>query len=131
MKARAYLDFMLGNCTVMTEHNCDKALKYFNKFRHEYRNTPTWPRAMRASCVVYQNKREYDKVLNTLKEIYRRMPNTEWGKRAYYHQGEFLFSRGQKKEAQKIFITCQKKYMGTWLARGAGQYLEMIKTGEE
>ncbi|MFH1477228.1 MAG: hypothetical protein ABIH24_07040 [Verrucomicrobiota bacterium] len=131
LKARAYLDFMLGNCAVMTERNYDKALEYFGKFRNEYRNTPTWPRAMRASCVVYQNKHEYDKVLNTLKQIYRRMPDTECGKRAYYDQGEFLYAIGQKKEAQKIFAVCQKKYADTWMARGAGQYLEKIKAGEE
>lgn len=131
LKARAYLDFMLGNCAVMTEHNNDKALKYFGKFGHEYRNTPTWPRAMMASFMVYQNKCEYDKAMSTLKDVYRKMPDTEWGKRAYYHQGEFMYARDQKKESQKIFETCLNKYAGTWLARGAGQYLEKIKAGEE
>jgi len=84
-----------------------------------------------ASFMAYQNKCEYDKAKRTLKDVYRKMPNTEWGKRAYYHQGEFLFSRGQNKKAQEIFEMCQKKYAGTWLARGAGQYLEKIKAGEE
>ncbi|MFH1968804.1 MAG: hypothetical protein ABIJ53_00640 [Verrucomicrobiota bacterium] len=131
LKARAYLDFMLGKCTVMTEHNDDKALKYFVKFRQEYRNTPTWPRAMMAIFMAYQNKCEDDKAFNTLKAIQRRIPKTEWGQQAYYYQGEFLYSRGQKKEAQEIFETCQKKFAGTWLARGAGQYLESIKAKEE
>ncbi|MDO9542492.1 MAG: hypothetical protein Q7J98_09235 [Kiritimatiellia bacterium] len=131
LKARAYLDFMLGNCIVMTEHNADKALKYFGKFRQEYRNTPTWPRAMMAIFMAYQNKGEYDKALSTLKEIYRKMPKSEWGMRAYYHQGEFLYSRKQHEKAQEIFKTCLKQYADTWLARGSGQYLEKIKAAEE
>lgn len=131
LKARAYLDFMLGNCAMITENNGDKALKYFSKFMDEYKNTPTWPRAMMAIFSVYQNKGEFDKALNTLKEVQRRMPDAESGKMAYYHQGEFLYAKGRKTEAQKIFETCQKKYAATWLARGAGQYLEMIKTKEE
>ncbi|MCX6992031.1 MAG: hypothetical protein NT011_02690 [Kiritimatiellaeota bacterium] len=130
LKARAYLDFMLGNCVVMTEHNDDKALKYFEKFRQEYRNTPTWPRAMMASFMVYQNKCEYDKAMSTLKDVYQKMPDTEWGKRAYYHQGEFLYATGRPEDAQKIFETCLKRYEGTWLASGAGQYLERIKAKE-
>jgi TolA-binding protein len=81
--------------------------------------------------MAYQNKGEYDKALSVLKDVYRKMPDTDWGKRAYYHQGEFLYARGQKKESQKIFTACQKKYADTWLARGAGQYLEKIKTNEE
>lgn len=131
LKARAYLDFMLGNCTMMVEQNDDKALKYYGKFRNEYKGAPTWPRAMLAIFAAYQNKSEYDAALNTLKAICRRMPDSEWGKRAYYHQAEFLYSRGQKKEAQKVFEICAEKYAGTWLARGAGQYLEKIKTGKE
>jgi tetratricopeptide (TPR) repeat protein len=131
LKACAYLDFMLGNCTVMTEHNDDKALKYFGKFRNEYRNTPTYPRAMMAMFMAYQNKGEYDKALNTLKEIQRKAPRSEWGKRAYYHQGELLYARGQNKEAQEIFEVCLKQCADTWLARGAGQYLEKIKDGEK
>ena len=43
----------------------------------------------------------------------------------------FLYAIGQKKEAQKIFAVCQKKYADTWLARGASQYLEEIKSGKE
>jgi len=131
LKARAYLDYMLGNCALVTEYNNDKALAFYKKFGQEYRNTPTWPRAMMAIFTAYQNKGEYDKALNILKGIQRRMPDTEWGKQAYYHQGEFLYARDQKKESQKIFETCLQKYAGTWLARGAGQYLEKIKAGEE
>jgi sec-independent protein translocase protein TatA len=41
LKARADLDFMPGNCAVMAEHDYDKVLKYFSKFKNEYRNTPT------------------------------------------------------------------------------------------
>jgi|GEM_PF-2239675 len=131
LKARAYLDYMLGNCTLVTEYNNDKALTFYEKFRYEYRNTPTWPRAMMATFTAYQNKGEYDKALNTLKEIQRKAPKSEWGKRAYYHQGEFLYARGQKKKAQEIFEVCLKRYADTWLARGAGQYLEKIKAKEE
>ncbi|MDD5482638.1 MAG: tetratricopeptide repeat protein, partial [Kiritimatiellae bacterium] len=97
----------------------------------EYRNTPTWPRAIMAGFMIYQNKGQDDKALAALKDVHRRFPDTEWGKRAYYHQGEFLYAKGQKKESQKIFAACQKKYTDTWLARGASQYLEKIKAGEK
>ena len=84
-----------------------------------------------AMFMAYQNKGEYDKALNTLKEIQRKAPKSECGKRAYYHQGEFLYAKGQKKKAQEIFEMCLKRCADTWLARGAGQYLEKIKAGEE
>ena len=83
-----------------------------------------------AAFMAYQNKGEYDKALKALIAIHQRLPNTEWGKRAYYHQGEFLYAAGQLKDAQKIFETCLQKYNSTWLARGAAQYLEMIESKE-
>lgn len=125
--ARAYLDFMLANSLRLVEKDRVGSLAYLHKFRDEYKDTPTWPRGMFALFNVYEYTAGYeDKALGVLKEVHNRMPDDKMGKRAYYHQGEYLYGKGRYNEAREIFEECLVRYEGTWLARGAGQYLERI-----
>ena len=126
VSARAYLDFMLANIALILDRNTSQALEYLKEFGGKYKNTPTWPRVMMVYFTICQNQGENEEALRTLQILHKRMPDKESGKRAYYHQGELLFAKGHIPEATEIFEDCVKKYKGTWLARGASQYLAKI-----
>jgi len=126
LSACAYLDFMLGNCALMTG-NTEAALQQYKKFETVYKKTPTWPRAMFNIFNVYQFIPEKKaEGLTYLRQVHARMPDTDLGQRAYYHEGEFWYANGNPDRAKPIFLECEKEYKGTWLARGAGQYLAKI-----
>lgn len=127
-RACAYLDFMLGNCALMAGHQ-GEALKQFQKFETVYRRTPTWPRAMFGLYNLYQYIPEKKtEALAYLRKIHTEMPDTEFGQRAYFHEGEFWYANGKPDKAKPIFQECRKKYKGTWLEKGSEHYLAKMES---
>ncbi len=127
-KANAYFDYVLGNLYLLKKQD-NMGFALLEKFDGKlYEDTPTWPRAIFALFSRYQTmngKEEY--ALELLRRVHEKMPDDIMGQRAYYHQAECLFSWKRYDEATPIFEDVIKKYPGTWLARGAGQYLDEIK----
>lgn len=129
LTARAYLDLMLGY-TANTTKRRNEAWKYFKKFEtnKRYERTPSWPRAMFTLFTMYQSEpKTRKKGLRCLQLVAKKRKGTAIGDRAYYHQGEFYFAFGHYDKAKTVFLNCQDKFKGTWLARGAGQYLSKIE----
>jgi hypothetical protein len=135
----AYLDYVIGNLHLIRgtlEGNKDlkrQGVEMLAAFGgKEYERTPTWPRGVLALFSQKQGekgKQEY--ALDLLRRIHREMPDSDYGKRAYYHQGEYLFNVLRRRdEAKGIFEDIAAKYPGTWLARGAGQYLDKISKSQ-
>jgi len=97
--------------------------------RKEYENTPSWPRGVFALFSRLQSEKgRQEDALELLRRVSNKIPESEYGRRAYYHQGEYLYNVLKRtKEAEMIFKTVIEKYPGTWLARGAEQYLKEIE----
>ena len=131
LAAKAYLDYQLGNCALMADGDRGQAYELFLRFDKTYARTPTWPRAMMSLFSLAQSRPEaQEAAVGYLQRISKRMPESKWGREAYYHQGEYFFVSGNVQAARKIFETCLARDKGTWLARGSEQYLEKIRKGD-
>ena len=134
--ANAYFDLMIGNLHLIlgtlrkSKEYERKGIEILSVFsRKEYESTPSWPRGVFALFSRLQSEKgRQEDALELLRRVSNKIPESEYGKRAYYHQGEYLYNVLKRtKEAKMIFKTVIEKYPGTWLARGAEQYLKEIE----
>ena len=107
--AKAYLDLVRAHCEMLTGGS-KTAFPMFKKFETQYRNTPSWDRAMSVLFSYYQNKPEtYDKAADALLQIYDKMPDTAKGRHTLVMLGVFYHCKGRYGEAVKTFELCLEK----------------------
>lgn len=123
----AYLNLVLGYAA-QHDGNKKKSLEYFNRIIREYRDTPSWPRAMFHMFVHYQNDKEtHDKALACLNAIRTYRPGTKHASEAHIYTGIFYYSFGKFDKARTVFNECLQRYPGTPNERCATQYLALIE----